>query len=127
MRRTIKKLQRTLNLRPVVHEGRRGVSAELSELDVYIDQHDLTWADGSALTDEILRGIPSAHTTLGYSAGNRNTRSHYRQGTLTGRPELTAARNDAHNAALDKAARLLPEREARMVLRLKLDFAGFGA
>ena len=84
-------LQQLLLDAPAIHEGVRGVSAELGALHHYIDQHALCWADRSDLTEYICRVIGSLYETHSYSPGALHRRAHYGQGLLTGRLELDAA------------------------------------
>ncbi len=76
---------------PTVHEGCRGVSAEMDALRRYILEHGLCWADKSAITAHVLSVIGSVYETSSYSPGSRNRCSHYGRGHLTGHAELEAA------------------------------------
>lgn len=95
--RNLKKLLENL---PEVHEGRRGVSSELEELNRYMRVNDLVWADNSAITDHIMDAIGQRSMVSSYHAGSRNRSAYYGHGYVTGELELSAAREAAESLNL---------------------------
>ena len=85
---------------PSVHEGCRGVSAELAELRHYMAQHGLCWADNSDLTDHIVRRIGGRYRATSYLPGGRKRPAYYGHGYVTGAAELAGAHEAAEALGL---------------------------
>lgn len=80
---------------PRVHQGRRGVSAELAELQRYMRANGLFFAPGDAVSAAICQAVGYSWECKTYIPGGIKRRASYTNGRATGRAEFDAAQASA--------------------------------